>query len=84
MDLFVGTRKSENQFIITDKEYHHCVRVTRHKTGDIILVTDFSGIIYLQVLCFGYFISGESTGENAERKFVGKFLILVDQRAIIF
>jgi 16S rRNA (uracil1498-N3)-methyltransferase len=46
MDLFVGIRKDEHHFIICDKEYHHCVRVTRHKTGDQILVTDFSGIIY--------------------------------------
>ena len=46
MDLFIGRRQNNNQFNISDKEYHHCVRVTRHKAGDLILVTDFSGIIY--------------------------------------
>lgn len=46
MDLFVGTRNNEYKFDITDKEFHHCVRVTRHKTGDEILVTDFNGVIY--------------------------------------
>lgn len=46
MDLFIGHKKNEQQFSISDKEYHHCVRVTRHKEGDIILATDFSGTIY--------------------------------------
>jgi 16S rRNA (uracil1498-N3)-methyltransferase len=46
MDLFIGIRQSDHQFILQDKEYHHCVRVTRHKVGDSILTTDFSGIIY--------------------------------------
>ncbi len=46
MDLFIGTRHNEDKFDIRDKEFHHCIRVTRHKTGDDIYVTDFTGIIY--------------------------------------
>jgi 16S rRNA (uracil1498-N3)-methyltransferase len=46
MDLFVGTRHNEEKFDIKDKEFHHCIRVTRHKPGDDILVTDFNGMIY--------------------------------------
>lgn len=46
MDLFVGTKLSESKFILKENEYHHCIRVTRHKAGDLVLVTDFNGLIY--------------------------------------
>lgn len=46
MELFVGTKLSESQFILKENEYHHCIRVTRHKSGDLILITDFNGLIY--------------------------------------
>jgi len=46
MDLFIGTKISESQFVLKDEEHHHCIRVTRHKSGDMILVSDFEGIIY--------------------------------------
>lgn len=50
MDLFVGTKLSESQFVLKENEYHHCIRVTRHKSGDVVLVTDFSGLIFEGVL----------------------------------
>ncbi|HEX5625096.1 MAG TPA: RsmE family RNA methyltransferase [Saprospiraceae bacterium] len=50
MDLFTGTRINDSQFILAGDEFHHCMRVTRHRTGDSILVTDFDGRIYQSVI----------------------------------
>ncbi len=44
-DLFYGNPINEQQYALVDEEFHHCVRVTRHKVGDSILVTDFTGSI---------------------------------------
>ncbi|MDQ3142672.1 MAG: 16S rRNA (uracil(1498)-N(3))-methyltransferase [Bacteroidota bacterium] len=46
MILFFGQRISENLFQLQDDEYHHCFKVTRHRLGDAILVTDFQGVIW--------------------------------------
>jgi 16S rRNA (uracil1498-N3)-methyltransferase len=46
MDLFIGTRINDQSFQISDSEFHHCVRVTRHREGDEIYVTDFEGMIF--------------------------------------
>ncbi len=50
MELFIGSKYSEQQFLLQEQELHHCIRVTRHKVGDNILVTDFNGTIYNGVL----------------------------------
>ncbi|MBK6544044.1 MAG: RsmE family RNA methyltransferase [Saprospiraceae bacterium] len=46
MELFIGHKINEKQFCLTQDEFHHCIRVTRHKIGDAILVTEFNGIIF--------------------------------------
>lgn len=45
-DLFTGSKISDNRFTINDQEFHHCIRVTRHRAGDRILVTQWDGQIY--------------------------------------
>jgi 16S rRNA (uracil1498-N3)-methyltransferase len=46
MDLYKGSRTTDHEFILESGEYHHCLRVARHKSGDEILVTDFNGNLY--------------------------------------
>ena len=50
MQLFQG-RRSHDRFHIDDAgEAHHCIKVTRHRKGDSILVTEFSGAIWTAVI----------------------------------
>ncbi len=46
MELFSGKRLDEKHFALSGSELHHCIRVTRHRLGDKILITDFQGTIY--------------------------------------
>lgn len=45
-DLFLGTRISDSAYLLQEEEHHHCMRVTRHKLGDLILISDFKGQIH--------------------------------------
>lgn len=50
MQLFQG-QQTGDQFVIGDpSEVHHCIKVTRHRNGDNILVTDFNGSIWHAVI----------------------------------
>ena len=50
MQLFQGQQMGD-QFVIGDPvEVHHCIKVTRHRNGDSILVTDFNGSILQAVI----------------------------------
>lgn len=46
MHYFIGRKESENRLILFEEEGHHCIRVTRHQSGDQVLVTDLFGIIW--------------------------------------
>ena len=45
-DLFYGQPLDTKHFVLENEEFHHCIKVTRHKIGDSILVTDFAGSIF--------------------------------------
>lgn len=46
MLLFRGLRDGQRNIVLSPEESHHCLKVTRHKLGDVVLVTDFKGIIW--------------------------------------
>ncbi len=46
MHLFLGEFLNNKLWIKDRNELEHCIRVTRHKTGDIVLVTQFTGTIW--------------------------------------
>ncbi len=46
MLLFKGLRNGQRNILLSPEESHHCLKVTRHKLGDIVLVSDFEGIIW--------------------------------------
>ncbi|MBK9271159.1 MAG: 16S rRNA (uracil(1498)-N(3))-methyltransferase [Saprospiraceae bacterium] len=50
LHLFRGHRIGNDRFCLSEEEGHHCIKVTRHKPGDEILVTDFKGEIWRAVL----------------------------------
>lgn len=43
MQLFLAHKTSEGNYILTEEEAHHCVRVLRHKVGDTVAVIDGEG-----------------------------------------
>lgn len=45
-ELFLGSKLSDEAFLLENAEHHHCIRVTRHKLGDDILISDFNGSIF--------------------------------------
>ncbi|MBK8402729.1 MAG: 16S rRNA (uracil(1498)-N(3))-methyltransferase [Saprospiraceae bacterium] len=46
MLLFQGIRDGLKNILLSPEESHHCFKVTRHRAGDTVLVTDFGGIIW--------------------------------------
>jgi 16S rRNA (uracil1498-N3)-methyltransferase len=47
MDYFIGQLSDEADILILDaEEAHHCIRVARHKAGDMIRVTDGRGHLW--------------------------------------
>lgn len=47
MDYFIGLHSEEAGLLILDREEtHHCIRVSRHKAGDRIMVTDGVGHLW--------------------------------------
>ncbi|MBK7230972.1 MAG: 16S rRNA (uracil(1498)-N(3))-methyltransferase [Saprospiraceae bacterium] len=50
MHLFIGQRQNDGLFGLTTEEGHHCIRVTRHKPGDFVMVTDFQGEIWKTII----------------------------------
>ncbi len=47
MQLFIGNWAPDGRFILSEEESHHCIRVTRHRTGDRLLISDLKGEIHL-------------------------------------
>lgn len=67
MHLFQG-QKNGNYFLLNDKdEVHHCIKVTRHKLNDEILLTDFEGTIYKATI-------EEINKDSVRLKIVAEFL----------
>ncbi len=45
-----GESIKRGNFLLTDEEAHHCIKVMRHKTGDVILATDGTGMEYRGII----------------------------------
>ncbi len=45
--MFIGTKTPDGRFLLSEEESHHCIRVTRHRSGDQLLISDLRGEIYL-------------------------------------
>ena len=43
--MFYSDDISDNDFVLSPEESRHCVKVLRHKTGDLITVTDGKGLL---------------------------------------
>ncbi len=46
MNLFFTTAIEDGRAILPEEEARHCIQALRHKTGDIIFITDGKGSIY--------------------------------------
>lgn len=49
-ELYFSEKFFLNQIILKSEEFHHCIRVMRHKIGDELFITDGKGIIYKVVI----------------------------------
>lgn len=49
-ELYFGIKNNEHSFLLQEEEFHHCIRVTRHKPGSKILITAFDGVIYSGII----------------------------------
>lgn len=47
MDYFIGKLQSAETAILTGQEQHHCLKVLRHKKGDVIGITDGEGNLWV-------------------------------------
>jgi 16S rRNA (uracil1498-N3)-methyltransferase len=49
-ELYFGSIRSENSIELSGEEFHHCIKVMRHRIGDVIYITDGEGKIFYSVI----------------------------------
>jgi 16S rRNA U1498 N3-methylase RsmE len=47
MDYFLGEQVNSDTICLKDQEMHHCLKVLRHKAGDLIGVTNGLGNLWI-------------------------------------